>query len=173
MELLITNYTFDKTAKTITFNDYTSIAQERIKGIIDITANVVIYNPAKTGYGGTVSGNVLTLAYDTSALANTDKLMALINDDYIPASNDMIETLIDLAQNLEVLGAVRDNVGNLRVSIQNTPNIGTVTTVTTVSTVTTVATLTNQSQIGGFPAQPQVPAINNMVAIFSNINNLN
>ena len=41
-----------------------------------------------------------------------------------------------------------------------------------VTTVTTVATLTNQSQMGGYLANPQIPAISNQAAIQSNINNV-
>lgn len=34
-------------------------------------------------------------------------------------------------------------------------------TITTVTTVTTVATLSNQAQVGGYAAQPQIPALMN------------
>jgi hypothetical protein len=41
---------------------------------------------------------------------------------------------------------------------------GTVTTVSTVSTVSAVSTLTNQSQIGGFAANDQIPSLMHMQA---------
>lgn len=55
-----------------------------------------------------------------------------------------------------------DIAASLPVTVNNSPNIGTVTTVTgvtTVSTVTTTSTLTNQTQAGGIALQDQVPAL--------------
>lgn len=77
MAQTIKNYTFDKTAKTITFVDFDSIELEHVQLITNVTSNVIIYqfnNPAK---GGSVTNNVLTLDYDTSAMANTDDLAIL------------------------------------------------------------------------------------------------
>jgi len=75
MKQLITSYTFDKTAKTVTFTGLASIALESVLAVVNATANVQIYNPFVVGQGGTVATNVLTLAYNTSAMANTDKLL--------------------------------------------------------------------------------------------------
>lgn len=72
MKQLIPNYTFDASAKTVTFTDFTSISLERVLLITNVTTNTIIYNFAATG--GTVAGNVLTLDYDTTAMADTDDL---------------------------------------------------------------------------------------------------
>lgn len=75
MSQTIKNYTFDKTAKTVTFTDFVSIEIEHVELITNVTTNTIIYqfnNPAK---GGTVSNNVLTLTYDTTAMNNADQLM--------------------------------------------------------------------------------------------------
>lgn len=48
-----------------------------------------------------------------------------------------------------VLGTASNALGQLRVSVDNTPNVGTVTTITTVATVTTA---NNLVQVGGIPA---------------------
>jgi len=85
MKRLITNYTFNKAAKTITFNDYTSINLEQILLITNTTSNKIIYNFANLG--GSVSENVLTLAYNTSSMNNTDKLQ-IFYDDAVYDSHD-------------------------------------------------------------------------------------
>jgi hypothetical protein len=84
MKKLITNYTFNPTAKTITFNDYSSINLERILLITNVTRNVIIYNFADPNKGGSVSNNVLTLNYDTTGMASTDKLQ-IFYDEGFPA----------------------------------------------------------------------------------------
>jgi hypothetical protein len=71
----IDNYTFDKTAKTVTFTDYVSIRLDRILLIVNVTDDIIIYNFADPSLGGSVASNVLTLTYDTSAMDNTDKLL--------------------------------------------------------------------------------------------------
>ena len=76
MKILLndTGYIFNKSAKTITFVDYAQIELKNILLITNVTVNKVIYNFAK--FGGQVSGNVLTLDYNTDVLSmnNTDKL---------------------------------------------------------------------------------------------------
>jgi hypothetical protein len=80
MKIIVTNYTFDKTAKTVTFTDYGSISLDHILLITNVTRNIVIYNFADSTKGGTVATNVLTLTFDTSAQANTDKLQIFYDD---------------------------------------------------------------------------------------------
>jgi hypothetical protein len=78
---------------------------------------------------------------------------------------ELLESLLEATQSLRILQNVRGTLADLRV----TPVGG---VVTTVSTVTTVTTVSNQSSIGGFAANQQVPALQNTVAILSNINNI-
>lgn len=91
MKKLITNYTFDKTAKTITFSDYTSILLDQILVITNVTDGIIIYNFCEPTLGGTVAGNVLTLDYDTSAMDNADDLQIWVDieviADHIPDSD--------------------------------------------------------------------------------------
>ncbi len=74
MRILVTNYTFDKTAKTVTLNDFASIDLERVLLIDNMTAGVIIFNPTNVATSGTVATNVLTLNYNTSAMNNSDTL---------------------------------------------------------------------------------------------------
>jgi len=68
MKIRINNYAFNKTAKTVTFTDYTSISLDGLLLVTNVASNVIIYNFASPALGGTVSGNVLTLDYDTSSM---------------------------------------------------------------------------------------------------------
>lgn len=78
MKIQIKNYTFNKTAKTVTFTDYTSIDLDGILLITNVTSNKIIYNFAKIG--GTVLNNVLTLDYDTSLMSDNDDLQIFYED---------------------------------------------------------------------------------------------
>jgi len=80
MKTLITNYSFDKVAKTVTFNDYNIITAERILLIVDTSSSVIIYNFADSTKSGTVSRNILTLTYNTANLVNTDSLLIYYDD---------------------------------------------------------------------------------------------
>jgi len=74
-------YTFDASAKTITFSGVTIANIEQIKPIVNGTNQIVIFNPAEGGKFGTLSNNVLTLDYDTTSQADTDKLYICIKEE--------------------------------------------------------------------------------------------
>jgi hypothetical protein len=78
MKKLITNYTFNSSAKTIVFNDYTSLDIRKLLLITNTKTNTIIYNFASTG--GTVSGNTLTLSYDTTSMSSSDPLQIFYDD---------------------------------------------------------------------------------------------
>lgn len=80
MKIKIDNYTFNKTAKTITFTDYVTIQLDCILGVINTTRGVILFTPVDVTKGGTVSTNVLTLTYDTSAMNNADELVIYYYD---------------------------------------------------------------------------------------------
>lgn len=80
MKKLITNYTFDASAKTVTFNDYTTINLNKILLITNVVDNLILYNFADATNQVTVSGNVLTLAYNTTSMSDTDDLQIFIDD---------------------------------------------------------------------------------------------
>ena len=80
MKVKVANYTFNKTAKQITFTDYNPILLNSVLLIVNVTDNIIIYNFADPTKGGTVATNVLTLAYDTSSMADSDKLLIYYDD---------------------------------------------------------------------------------------------
>lgn len=74
MKQIIKNYSFNAAAHTITFSDFSSIDLERVLLITNVTTNEVIYIFNTPSRGGTATGNVLTLEYNTSSMSNGDKL---------------------------------------------------------------------------------------------------
>ena len=153
MKKLIDNYTFTASARTIVFNDYSSINPSGLLLITNAIDNIIIYNFASASLGGIVSGNTLTLTYNTSTMSDDDSLQIFYEDGLLPSTADQDEQLImvmrlllqrtaddpiwyDMATNaLRVTGAVSATISS-----------------GTITTVTTVATVTNQSLMGGQPA---------------------
>lgn len=92
----------------------------------------------------------------------------------IKTIRQLLEGILEAVQGVKVLSAVRGTLADLRVTLTGgtLASITTVTTVTTVTGVTTVTTLGNQTSVGGYLANPQVPALTNIVAVQSNINNI-
>jgi hypothetical protein len=188
MKTLITNYTFNAASKTVTFLGYSRILLDSILIITNVASNTIIYNFAGTGKGGTVSGNVLTLDFDTSAMSNSDPLQIYYEDAAIvPATVQEQQNTEDLLYLLSVqgnaLGKLAEMVdgANIRAALQASAAViggvtqsgsWTLTTVTTVSTVTTCSTLTNQTQNGGQPTNDIVPNATNTLACLLNINNV-
>lgn len=188
MKILINSYSFDASARTITFLDYSSIFLDSVLLITNVTDNVIIYNFAGSGKGGTVSGNVLTLAFDTTTMADTDSLQIYYDDEAIAPvtakqQEEMRDMLYLLSQQGQMIGKIAEMVdgANIRAALQASAAVigavtqsgsWTLTTVTTVSTVTTCSTLTNQAQNGGQPTNDLVPSAVNTLATLMNINNV-
>jgi len=74
MKKLITNYAFDAASKTVTLEDYASLNQSGLLLITNVTDGVLLYNFADPALGATISGNVVTLEYDTTSMASSDIL---------------------------------------------------------------------------------------------------
>ena len=75
------NYTFDASAKTITFSGVVITSIEQIKPIVNGTRQTVIFNPADSGKFGSLSGNILTLDFDTTTYSDSDKLYICVNNE--------------------------------------------------------------------------------------------
>lgn len=75
------SYTFDKDAGTITITGLPLLILEDILVVTNVTKGIMIYNFAKDTLIGTISSNIITLLYDTSSMANTDKLQIWVNAD--------------------------------------------------------------------------------------------
>lgn len=77
MKQIITNYTFDKTAKTITLPDFTTLSLNRLMLVTNVTSSIIIYNFADQTLTASVSGNVITLGYNTVSMANGDAIQII------------------------------------------------------------------------------------------------
>lgn len=142
MKIQIRNYAFNAAAKTVTFTDYLSIAQESVLLIVNATTNQVIYNFANPAAGGTVSGNVLTLTYNTTTMNNTDKLLIYYDTEFLPSSDD---SLILLRRIVQLLLPIATQDANQRQRV----TIDAITSGLTLSTVSTVSTVSNIGALGG------------------------
>jgi hypothetical protein len=68
------SYSFNASTKEVTISGVTTVTLEQFLLIINATQDTVIYNPTCADLGGTLSGSVLTLDYDTTLFNNTDDL---------------------------------------------------------------------------------------------------
>jgi hypothetical protein len=130
MKVLVGNYVFNKTSKTVVFSDFAAVVLERLLVITNVTRNTMIYLFTDPTLGGTVTGNTLTLTFDTSAMANTDKLQIFYETADTPALDttaqtvnvsvqaltDMVGLLKRIAQYTESL-EVTDSAQRLRVDV--------------------------------------------------------
>ena len=116
-QIRITNYTFNASAGTVKFNDYTSINLDGILLITDEMSNKIIYIYPSSRSGGTVSGNVLTLDYNTSAMSNNDKLMIYYDDYYSNLVTNESVTLLRRASKLLENSSAIDGKMRQRITI--------------------------------------------------------
>lgn len=103
MKILVENYTFNAGQKKITLTDYTSVSLESLLLITNVTTNTIIYNFADPAKGGVISGNILTLDYDSSGMSNTDKLQIFIDNKSIPSTESTLQTLKEVVDYLKIL----------------------------------------------------------------------
>ena len=81
MKIRITNYSFNPATRQLTFNDYTNTLDlDSILLITNTTDGIIIYNFTDPNLLGTISGNVLTLAYNTTSMSATDELSVFYDD---------------------------------------------------------------------------------------------
>lgn len=176
MKKLITNYTFNAAAQTVTFTDYTTISLESVLLVTNVTDNVIVYNFADIGYGGSVSGNILTLAYNTTGMDDTDDLQIFYDDTDVQPSNAELQTTLnsltgtlqELTARLAVLAGMA-NAGQPALRVIPIASVSTAVTGSVTATVTgaTVTSL-NSIGIGGTVSN----AMNNVVVELANINNV-
>ena len=80
MKKIVTIYSFNPTAKTVTLGNYLTVDQKGLLLITNVTDNIIIYNFADPTQGGTVAGNKITLQYDTSSMSSGDNLQIFYDD---------------------------------------------------------------------------------------------
>ena len=186
MKTLITNYSFNASAKTITFNDYSSISLESVLLITNVTDNVIIYNFSDPTLGGTVLNNVLTLTYNTTSMSNTDDIQIYYDDSAVQPANagnqqdlsDLVETLNYLASKLEFLASSRVNsasVGtlpSLRVQFGTDSSISSISNISSISGITYFGTTGTGTQNVQLDPSFLVASSMRTASVLGNINNV-
>jgi len=126
------SYSFDKTAKTITFDGFKP-SLERVLMVTDTTNNTIIYQFNDPAKGGTLVGNVLTLVYNTTGgtFANNDALQI-----FYWSEDPQATAILDLAANIK-----RDLQMIRREPNMTTNGMGVNIIAGNVSTVSTVSSL--------------------------------
>lgn len=141
MKKLISNYTFDPVARTISFADYTAINLEGLLLVTNVTDNQIIYNFADPCFGGGVNGNTVTLTYDTTSMSSTDALQIYYDDNNEgPLTDELFHLFMRLSRIMQSNATV-DSADRQIVRV-GTIDGGTIGTVTNVGTVGTVSTIT-------------------------------
>lgn len=120
MKVLVTNYTFNAIAKTVTFNSYSTLELNRLLLITNATRNTIIYNFASPALGGVVTGNIIRLTADTSTMQNTDKLQIFYENEDSPVSDEAIALLRRITASLRGVQNV-DSSDRQRVAIDSIP----------------------------------------------------
>lgn len=147
------SYIFNPAARTITLVNIPPINLEQILTVVNTTDGIMIYCFADPSLGGSEANNVLTVNYNTSAMASTDNLQIYIDLPGLASSDqamlqnqqDMLWVLRRLCHLIEPI-SIQDASQRQRVVV----DAGTITTVGTVSTITggTITTITNAVGVG-------------------------
>lgn len=66
MKQFIKNYTFSPSSKTVTLSDFSTVLLNRLLLITDVTNGTIIYQFNGNGLGASVTGNTVTLSYNTN-----------------------------------------------------------------------------------------------------------
>ena len=136
MKLLVDNYTFDPVAKTVTFNEYTTLNHASLLLITNVTVGAMIYNFAKATQVVTIAGNVVTLnaSVSTTGMSATDDLQIFYEDaNTNAASDESVILLRRIAKLLEPIGT-QDSAQRQRISIASA-EVGFTTNPTTIASV--------------------------------------
>jgi len=142
---------------TIDLSSISNFDIKRLVAIINITTNTIIYNVANSLAGfSAVNGATITLDFDTSSMSSTDLLQIIYDTDDAITNNELIEAISSLRMSINALNksgaglSTVDTVGRLRTVLDTTSSI---------NSINIVATLTNQTSIGGYAANNQIPAL--------------
>jgi CRISPR/Cas system endoribonuclease Cas6 (RAMP superfamily) len=151
-------YTFNPTAKTVTFSGLSQqITLANILLITNVTANTIIYNFASSTTGAvSFVNNVLTLDYDTTSMSATDVLQIYID---VESYEESLATLLRRMNKLLESNAVVDSRLRQKVVIEaigtnlaaptevngTIPVSGTVTATANVNNAVTATTFNNSA----------------------------
>lgn len=121
-------YTFSAANQTITFtSEYAGIELGQIAYITNILNGVatVIYDPYDPTKGGTLNGLTLTLAFNTTGMADTDPLQVIVGFTPINAEPQSVRLVNDSnsLNQTDLLESISSNLELLSLSVDNTENV--------------------------------------------------
>lgn len=96
MKYRLTDYTFYPIAKKIIFTGKFALNLDGFLIITNTTTGTLIYNFANSSLIGTLSGNTLTLTYDTSSMSAADKLQIWYEDGTLESDQPILNKLDEL-----------------------------------------------------------------------------
>lgn len=134
-----TTYTFNASAKTVTFSNRTSVRNDYLYAIINVTRGVIYYAAADATKTVTITNNVVTLnaGVSTSGHADTDALLIIYEDTLMLECIESLRMAIQALTRTIGMSSV-DTAGRLRVAAETVANIGTVTNLTNLTNLTTL-----------------------------------
>lgn len=149
MKKLITDYTFDASAKQITFAEPVALSQVLL--VTNTTDNTIVYNFASPSLGGVMTGNTLTLNFDSAAMSDTDALQIYVDDAEAPAAEKTQGAIAGLLSRILalMLSPLGYDKSLSRSRVTAILESGTVSTVTTVSNVSTIDTMQGRILVNG------------------------
>jgi hypothetical protein len=115
---IIKNYSFIPSTKQVVFSDFPAIYLAGVKLITNVADQIIIYQFNEPTKGGSVSGNVLTLTYDTTSMDGADKLMIVYEE---PSAQSLESFVLKAVQSIdtktvddvgEKLDAVKESIEN-------------------------------------------------------------
>jgi len=123
------NYIFDASARTIDLSSIENFSIKKLYAILNISKNQIIYAIGTSIYGITsISGDVLTLIYDTTTQSDTDELGIIYDDQIseIPADDiDSVATAVRaLPQHVSRIGFSKAISGGVDPDYFANPAIG-------------------------------------------------
>ena len=170
MKVKVKNYTFDKTNKTITLNDFASLTLDSLLLITNVTNGTILFMFNDPSLSASINDNVITLSVDTTSMHDSDQLQIFIDDgEQYPLTNDELRSAPLAITNPDLLAELQKKINAnesqltetiivLRNILQVLANpayvdkstnqlraqiTGTISALTTVTTVTTVTNITN------------------------------
>jgi hypothetical protein len=115
------SYTFDASAKQITFTGYVSIELEAVMYICNVKRGIEIYDFASSEKLGSVATNVLTLVYDTSSMSDTDELLIIYDDSLIIPAKETGGNLAAILAKLSSDPATQTTLAAILAKLVSTP----------------------------------------------------
>jgi hypothetical protein len=126
------DYIFDASLKTITFTGVTVDTVDQIKLVNNVTDGIILFNPIDPTKLGVLAANVLTLAFDTTTMSDTDDLFICVNllEDALAteatlAAVEAQTALLDFTPSGGLLATLEDSETGAKALIDNNQSIKT------------------------------------------------